>query len=294
MKVQSLALGLLVVACVVKSAFAAGAAPARIDPTKIIDLTHPFDASTIYWPTEHPFTHEFEHYGMEAGGYFYAAAKYAAPEHGGTHMDAPVHFNREGMTVDQVPLSPMVGPAAVIDFSARAALDPDVMLTVTDINSWESAHGKIPDGAIVVARSGWGRFWPDKLHYLGTDKPGDVPHLRFPGFSAEAVDPAAKPQGYRDCDRYRQYRSRQLEGISRASTLAGREQAGVRERRKCRQTAADRRDVILHPDEDRQGHRRADTNLRDSAVAWPSRASSVRFIMSAVRSSGLRHPFESG
>jgi kynurenine formamidase len=188
MKLQSLALGLLVVACVVKSAFAAGTAPARIDLAKIIDLTHPFDATTIYWPTEHPFTHEFEHYGMEAEGYFYASAKYAAPEHGGTHMDAPVHFNREGMTVDQVPLSAMIGPAAVIDFSARAALDPDVMLTVADINSWESAHGKIPDGAIVVARSGWGRFWPDKLHYLGTDKPGDVPHLRFPGFSAEAVD----------------------------------------------------------------------------------------------------------
>lgn len=188
MKLQSLALGLLVVACAVKSAFAAGGAPVRIDPAKIIDLTHPFDASTIYWPTEHPFAHEFEHYGMESGGYFYASAKYAAPEHGGTHMDAPVHFNRDGMTVDQVPLAAMVGPAAVIDFSARAAGDPDIMLTVADITQWESAHGKIPDNAIVVARSGWDRFWPDKLHYLGTDKAGDVPHLRFPGYSAEAAD----------------------------------------------------------------------------------------------------------
>lgn len=188
MKLQSLALGLLVVACVVKSAFAAGGTPARIDPTKIVDLTYPFDASTIYWPTEHSFAHEFEHYGMEPGGYFYAAAKYAAPEHGGTHMDAPVHFNRTGLTVDQVPLSAMVGPAAVIDFSSRAALDPDVMLTVADINSWEAANGAIPDGAIVVARSGWGRFWPNKKHYLGTDQPGDVSHLRFPGFSADAVD----------------------------------------------------------------------------------------------------------
>jgi kynurenine formamidase len=188
MKLQSLAFGIFAVVCVVKSAFAAGAASAQIDPRKIVDLTYPFDASTIYWPTEHPFAHEFEHYGMEPGGYFYASAKYAAPEHGGTHMDAPVHFNRNGMTVDQVPLASMVGPAAVIDFSARAALDPDTMLTVEDITKWESAHGKIPDGAIVVARSGWGRFWPDKKHYLGTEKPGDVPHLRFPGFSADAVD----------------------------------------------------------------------------------------------------------
>ena len=103
-------------------------------------------------------------------------------------MDAPVHFNRDGLTVDQVPLAAMIGPAAVVDFSARAAGDPDAMLTVDDLNRWETAHGRIPDGAIVVARSGWSRFWPDKKRYLGTDRPGDVAHLRFPGFSAEAVD----------------------------------------------------------------------------------------------------------
>jgi kynurenine formamidase len=189
LKLHAVAFGILAIFGVVKSTFAAGASPASIDPAKIVDLAYPFDAATIYWPTEHPFTHEFEHYGREQpGGYFYAAAKYAAPEHGGTHMDAPVHFNREGMTVDQVPLAAMIGPAAVIDFSARTAGDPDAMLTVDDINRWEGAHGQVPDGAIVVARSGWGRFWPDKKGYLGTDQPGDVPHLRFPGFSAEAVD----------------------------------------------------------------------------------------------------------
>jgi len=103
-------------------------------------------------------------------------------------MDAPIHFNRDGMTVDQVPLSDMVGPAAVVDFSARAAHDPNAMLSVEDIRKWEAAHGSISSGAIVVARSGWGRFWPDRKRYLGTDKPGDVAHLQFPGFSAEAVD----------------------------------------------------------------------------------------------------------
>ena len=184
-KLSAVAIGLVALAGAVRIAFAAGAA---IDPTKIVDLTYTFDAQTIYWPTEHPFVHEFEHFGMEPGGYFYAAAKYAAPEHGGTHMDAPIHFNRNGLTLDQVPLSELVGPAAVIDFSARAASDPDATLNVTDIQQWETAHGEIPDGAIVVARSGWGRFWPDKQRYLGTAKPGDVAHLRFPGFSPEAVD----------------------------------------------------------------------------------------------------------
>jgi kynurenine formamidase len=157
------------------------------DPSKVIDLTYTFDAKTIYWPTEHPFTHEFEHYGMTPGGYFYSSAKFAAPEHGGTHMDAPIHFAKDARTVERVPLAAMIGPGAVIDFSTRTASDPDAMLTVDDIEKWEVTHGKIPDGAIVLARSGWGRFWPDKKRYLGTDKPGDVQHLHFTGFSAEAV-----------------------------------------------------------------------------------------------------------
>jgi kynurenine formamidase len=163
------------------------AATAEIDPAKIIDLTYTFDAATIYWPTEHPFVHQFEHYGMTPDGYFYSSAKFAAPEHGGTHMDAPIHFNQAGITADQVPFSSIVGPAVVIDFSARAVNNPDAMLDLEDIKKWESAHGKIPDGAIVVARSGWGRYWPDKKRYLGTDKFGDAAHLRFPGFSPGAV-----------------------------------------------------------------------------------------------------------
>jgi kynurenine formamidase len=183
MKIQMLALGLIAVMGIAASA-SAGTAFA---PAKVVDMTYTFDSQTIYWPTEHPFVHQFEHFGMEPEGYFYAAAKFAAPEHGGTHMDAPIHFNKDGRTVDQVPLTAMIGPAAVIDFSSRAANDPDAMLSADDIKKWEAAHGEIPDGAIVLARSGWGRYWPDKKHYLGTGKPGDVPHLRFPGFSAEAV-----------------------------------------------------------------------------------------------------------
>jgi kynurenine formamidase len=189
MRLEAFAAAWLALMVMTARAFAAGAAidTTKIDTTRIIDLTYTFDAKTIYWPTEHPFTHEFEHFGMEPGGYFYASAKYAAPEHGGTHMDAPLHFNRAGVTVDQVPLSVMIGPAAVIDFSARAAHDRDTMLSVEDIQRWETAHGRIPDGAIVVARSGWGRYWPEKKRYLGTAAPGDVAHLHFPGFSAAAV-----------------------------------------------------------------------------------------------------------
>jgi kynurenine formamidase len=175
--------------CLAGAMAGASFAAEAIDPAKIVDLTYTFDSKTIYWPTEKPMVHEREHWGIEQpGGYFYASAKFAAPEHGGTHMDAPIHFNQKGATVDQIPLKDCIGPAAVIDFSARAAKDRDATLSLDDIRAYEKAHGKIPDGAIVVARSGWGRFWPDKLRYLGTDKPGDVAGLHFPGFSAEAVD----------------------------------------------------------------------------------------------------------
>ncbi len=167
--------------------------PARIagaatsDPGKIVDLTYSFDASTIYWPTEGGFEHKFELFGMQPGGYFYSSARFAAAEHGGTHMDAPLHFNRNGMSVDQIPMSYFVGPAVIIDFSARSLNYPDATLIVEDIHAYERTHGEIPSGAIVVGRSGWGRFWPDKKHYLGSDKPGDVANLHFPGFSPEAV-----------------------------------------------------------------------------------------------------------
>jgi kynurenine formamidase len=162
------------------------------DTSKLIDLTYSFGTDTIYWPTEKPLQHEFEKFGVTEEGYFYSSGKFAAPEHGGTHMDAPIHFNKAGIYADQVPLANCIGPAAVVDFSARAAKDPDAMLSVDDINAYEEKYGRIPSGAIVVARSGWGKFWPDKKRYLGTDQPGDVAGLHFPGYSPAAAEWLAK------------------------------------------------------------------------------------------------------
>lgn len=115
----------------ISMAISSTASGAAADPAKLVDLTYVFDADTVYWPTEPSLVHAFEHYGMTPGGYFYSSAKFAAPEHGGTHMDAPIHFNKQGMTVDEVPLSAMVGPAVVIDFSSRTTQDADAMLAPT-------------------------------------------------------------------------------------------------------------------------------------------------------------------
>ena len=152
-----------------------------------IDLTHSFNAQTIFWPTDTlGFQHEQLSHGFTDGGWFYSSYRYSAAEHGGTHMDAPIHFAEGRQTSDAIPLSSLIGPAAVVDVSDHA--DPDYLVSVGDLEAWESQHGRIPDGAILIARTGWGSRYADRTSYLGTDRtgPAAVPELHFPG-----LDPAA-------------------------------------------------------------------------------------------------------
>src|SRR5262245_29515320 len=138
----------------------AGPAPAneqsRIDESKIVDLTYSFDEKTVYWPTAKPFQWEKESWGRSAGGYWYTAARYAASEHGGTHLDAPIHFGEGRMAADQIPISRLVAPAIVIDIYEAAAKNADNLLTVNGSDSWEKRNGQIPDNSIALVRSGWG------------------------------------------------------------------------------------------------------------------------------------------
>ena len=71
----------------------------RINPEKIVDLTYDFDSSTVYWPNAKSFDWQKEFWDMSPRGYWYAAGHYSASEHGGTHIDAPIHFSRGGLTV---------------------------------------------------------------------------------------------------------------------------------------------------------------------------------------------------
>ncbi len=156
---------------------------------RIVDLTHAFDERTIYWPTS-PSTFEMKnlHYGLTGGGYFYSANSFCAPEHGGTHLDAPIHFAKGKWTADEVPIDRLVGPAIVIDVRGPAADDPDYRLSVADVERWEASHGAIPKGAIVLLRTGWDERWPSRAAYLGDDTPGDASNLHFPAFGAEAAE----------------------------------------------------------------------------------------------------------
>jgi len=160
---------------------------AQIDTSKLVDLTYPFDEKTIYWPTVKPFQWEKESWGMSPGGYWYASGRYAASEHGGTHLDAPIHFGRDRQSIDEIPLSRLVAPAVVVDIAGACVKNADCLLRTADLAAWEKANGRIAAVAIVLVRTGWGKFWGDKKRYLGSDTPDDAAHLHFPGIAPEAA-----------------------------------------------------------------------------------------------------------
>jgi kynurenine formamidase len=154
----------------------------------VIDLSYTYDESTLFWPTS-PSRFELQRlaWGPTEAGFFYASNAFCTPEHGGTHLDAPVHFAEGRWTTDAIPVERLVGPAVVIDVSAEASEDPDYRLTVADVQAWEERHGKIMPGTIVLLRTGWGRFWPDAKLYLGDDTEGDASNLHFPAYGEESA-----------------------------------------------------------------------------------------------------------
>ena len=177
-------------ACKILLILAGPASAQTIDlsTTKILDLSHSFDSKTIYWPTD-PSGFELKtlHKGVAGKGFFYYANAFCAPEHIGTHLDAPMHFADGRWTNSDIPVDRFVGPAVVIDIAAKAAIMTDYRLSRDDVLQWEKDHGAVPNGAIVLLRTGWSARWPDRKAYLGDDTPGDASHLHFPSYGPDAA-----------------------------------------------------------------------------------------------------------
>ena len=159
-----------------------------LSAVRVIDLSYAYDDDTLYWPTSpSPFELTELAYGPTDGGYFYAAYSFCTPEHGGTHIDAPVHFSEGGLTVGEVPVRRLIAPGVMIDVSQAATADPDYRLTEQDVRAWEDINGTIPAGAIVLLRTGWSHRWPDARRYLGDDTPGDASNLHFPAYGEDVA-----------------------------------------------------------------------------------------------------------
>jgi kynurenine formamidase len=149
--------------------------------SKVRDLTHVIDDK---FPTY------FGAPGIEMESMFkfadagFNANRWLLVEHTGTHMDAPLHFSKDGASADEIPVEQLVVPLAVVDVAAKAAEDADYRLSPDDLKAWESANGEIPQGACVAMNSGWDRHvTSDKFRNADSD---GVMH--FPGFHAEAAD----------------------------------------------------------------------------------------------------------
>jgi kynurenine formamidase len=155
----------------------------------LVDLSHEYSDQTVFWPTAETFTLEKVADGVTPGGYYYSANNFATSEHGGTHIDAPVHFAKGHPSVEQIPLDRLVGAAVVIDVTAASAKEPDYRVTTNDFTEWERANGEIPQSSIVLIRTGYSRFWPDAARYLGTADRGEaaVAKLHFPGLHPDAA-----------------------------------------------------------------------------------------------------------
>jgi kynurenine formamidase len=150
---------------------------------KIVDLTYPLNAQSAFWPADNYQPFELKTIAtLEKDGVL--SKSFSMPEHLGTHLDAPNHFERDQPSVDRIPPAQFFAPGVMIDLAGPAAMDHDVRLTREHIEAWERAHGRIPEGAVVLLNTGWGKFWTNVPRYQNRDVHG---RMHFPGYSEEAA-----------------------------------------------------------------------------------------------------------
>jgi kynurenine formamidase len=157
---------------------------------KIIDLSQVYSDETIYWVTAKEFKLDTVFKGQTEKGFYYSANNFSTAEHGGTHIDAPIHFAENGMSVDEIPLEKLIGMAIKVDVSSKVLSDTDYLVSIDDFIAWETKEKtRIPDGSIVLLQTGFSKYYPNKVKYLGTDERGEqaIQKLHFPGLSEEAA-----------------------------------------------------------------------------------------------------------
>ena len=153
--------------------------PSEQDPRfVVVDLTH---SMTLVAPSR---ASSPEANSTIASNDSFFASEILAPQHYGTNLDAPAHFEHGLWTVDQIPAERLVAPLVVLNVRSKAAHDANYQISVNDVADWEQVHGHIPQGAVVLANTGWESRWTSAKDYRNADS-REV--LHFPGFSAETA-----------------------------------------------------------------------------------------------------------
>ena len=158
---------------------------------KWIDLSYEFSAQTLYWPNNPTgFRLDTVSEGTTAAGFYYSSFAFNAPEHGGTHLDAPIHFAAHGLSAEKLSLDQLTGDAVAIDVSVKALKNRDYLISVSDITEWEIRNQTIKENTIVLFKTGYGQFYPDAEKYFGTSEKGaeGIAKLHFPGIDPKAAE----------------------------------------------------------------------------------------------------------
>jgi kynurenine formamidase len=150
--------------------------------TRVIDLSYAINDKLVPWPGDTRWFEAKVNASVEKNGYF--TRSFWMLEHYGTHLDAPVHFPPGTITVDEIPARKFFGPAVVLDVRTESEKNADYQMPVEKIAEWEKRHGRIPEGAIALLRTGWASRWPDAQRYRNQDAQG---RMHFPGYSLEAA-----------------------------------------------------------------------------------------------------------
>ncbi|CAG5117507.1 unnamed protein product [Candidula unifasciata] len=159
----------------------------RAGSSLIIDLTHPLSSSTIYWPGVPSFNRTRLVAGVNKNNVWIEIGVFTSGEHGGTHIDAPRHFNPKGYDLKDLPLELTIADGIMIDARAEAANNSDYALTVHKIEEWEIQHGRIPDQAAVIVNTGWTLRWPNQRLFFNSNNTDDPETFHFPTVSKEAA-----------------------------------------------------------------------------------------------------------
>ncbi|KAF2882733.1 hypothetical protein ILUMI_23466 [Ignelater luminosus] len=156
----------------------------RLEDT--VDLTWSFDNDTIYWTNSQPFVFTRKIAEIRRDGVWYAANEFCAGEHGGTHFDAPYHFNKQGWKVAEIPLSRLIVRGVKIDVTEEVELLKDKALLLPEhLEQWEEDNGSIPKNSVLLIKFGWSKYYSNKTEYLGIDQQDN---LNFPGLSEAAAE----------------------------------------------------------------------------------------------------------
>jgi kynurenine formamidase len=150
---------------------------------RVLDLAYAINDRLVPWPGDQRWFEARVNASFEKDGFF--TRHFWMLEHYGTHLDAPVHFAPSGLAVDQIPAERLFGAAVVLDVRREASADADYQAPLGLMDEWEARHGTIPQGAIVLLRTGWASRWPDSQRYRNQDASGK---MHFPGYSVAAVE----------------------------------------------------------------------------------------------------------